>query len=305
MDGLAWLAQSGMFLLLGLLVTPHKLVAVLLPALGVATFLMLVARPAAVWLCLAPFRFPPREVWYMSWVGLRGAVPIVLAIFPLLADVPSAELLFNVAFVVVLASLLAQGTTVGLAARALGVALPSRAEPLSRIQLAGGRGRYELMEFDVETDSPVCGAPVALVDFPPGARAVSVMRAGQPLAPDDAGPLAGGDVVAILAPEVAVGRLEDMFLADAAAATEKRHRSFGEFFIDADAPAAEVLALYGVTFPAYVNVDCTLGELVRSRLLRQPDEGDSVAFAGVILTVAEMDGARIRRVALRLPRRAN
>ena len=305
MDGMAWLAQSGMFLLLGLLVTPHKLVVVLLPALGVAVFLMLVARPAAVWLCLVPFRFPAREVWYMSWVGLRGAVPIVLAIFPLLAGVPSAELLFNIAFVVVLASLLAQGTTVGLAARAFGVALPGRAEPLTRVQLAGGHGRFELMEFDVEADSPVCGAPVTLIDLPPGARVVSVMRAGQPRAPEEAGALAGGDVLAILAPESAIGRLEEMFLADAAEATAKRHRSFGEFFIDADAPAAEVLALYGVALPAHLRGDGTLGELVRSRLLQRPVEGDSVGIAGVVLTVAEMDGARIARVALRLPRRGS
>jgi cell volume regulation protein A len=303
MDGMAWLAQSGMFLLLGLLVTPHELTPLLVPALGVAAFLMLVARPAAVWACLAPFRFPAREIWYVGWIGLRGAVPIVLAIFPLLAGVAGAKLLFNVAFVVVLVSLLAQGTTVGVAARALGVALPRRGEPLARVQLTGGAGHHELMEFDVEADSPVCGVPLALVDLPPPARAVSVMRAGQPLAPDDAGPLQARDVVAILAAEPAVGRLEEMFLADAAAATERRHRSYGEFFIDADAPAAEVLALYGATPPAYVSVAGTLGELVRSRLLRKPVEGDAVTVAGVVLTIAEMDGARIRRVAIRLPRR--
>lgn len=303
MDGMAWLSQAGMFLLLGLLVTPHELTPVLAPALGVAMFLMLVARPAAVWVCLAPFRFPAAEVWYIGWMGLRGAVPIVLAIFPLLAGVHGAELLFNVAFVVVLVSLLAQGTTVGLAAHALGVALPRRGEPVARVQLTGGAGHHELMEFDVEGDSPVCGVPLALIDLPPGARAVSVMRAGRPLAPDDAGPLVGGDVVAILASESVIGRLEEMFLADAAAATAKRHRSFGEFFIDADAPAAEVLALYGISLPAHVRVDGTLGELVRSRLLGRPAEGDSVGIAGVVLTVAEMDGARIARVALRLPRR--
>jgi cell volume regulation protein A len=305
MDGMAWLAQSGMFLLLGLLVTPHELMPLLAPALGVALFLMLVARPAAVWVCLAAFRFPAREIWYIGWIGLRGAVPIVLAIFPLLAGVEGAELLFNVAFVVVLVSLLAQGTTVGAAAHAFGVALPPRGEPLARVQLTGGAGRHELMEFDVEVDSPVCGVPLALVDLPPGARAVSVMRAGQPLAPEDAGPLSGGDVVAILASEPAVPRLEEMFLADAAAATEKRHRSFGEFFFDADAPAADVLALYGISLPAHVRVEGSLGELVRSRLLQRPAEGDSVSIAGVVLTVAEMDGARIARVALRLPRRGS
>jgi cell volume regulation protein A len=124
MDGYAWLAQALMFLLLGLLVTPSDLLTNLLPSLGVALVLMLVGRPVAVWLCLAPFRFSRQEKWFISWVGLRGAVPIVLALFPLLAGVEGANLLFNVAFVVVLVSLLVQGSTIGFMARRLGVALP-------------------------------------------------------------------------------------------------------------------------------------------------------------------------------------
>ncbi len=124
MDGYAWLAQAGMFLLLGLLVTPSTMVASLWPSLGVALVLIVVARPVAVWLCLLPFRFSAQETWFIAWVGLRGAVPIVLALFPLLAGTPQAGLLFNVAFVVVLVSLLTQGTTIALVARKLGVALP-------------------------------------------------------------------------------------------------------------------------------------------------------------------------------------
>jgi cell volume regulation protein A len=124
MDGYAWLAQAGMFLLLGLLVTPSSLAATLWPALGVALVLIFVARPLAVWICLWPFRFTPRETCFIAWVGLRGAVPIVLALFPLLAGTPQAGLLFNVAYVVVLVSLLMQGTTIGLAARRLGLAMP-------------------------------------------------------------------------------------------------------------------------------------------------------------------------------------
>jgi cell volume regulation protein A len=124
MDGFAWLAQAGMFLLLGLLVTPTKLLASFLPALAVALVLIFVARPLAVWLCLRPFGFTPPETWFIAWVGLRGAVPIVLALFPLLAGTPKADLLFNVAYVVVLVSLLMQGTTIGFAARRLGLAMP-------------------------------------------------------------------------------------------------------------------------------------------------------------------------------------
>lgn len=124
MDGYAWLAQASMFLLLGLLVTPSTMAGSWLPSLAVAAVLIVVARPVAVWMCLRPFRFSARETWFISWVGLRGAVPIVLALFPLLAGVPQAGLLFNVAFVVVLVSLLIQGTTIGWVARKLGVALP-------------------------------------------------------------------------------------------------------------------------------------------------------------------------------------
>jgi cell volume regulation protein A len=124
MDGYAWGAQAGMFLLLGLLVMPSQLLLHWAQALAVAAVLILVARPAAVWLCLWPFRFSARETWFISWVGLRGAVPIVLALFPLMAGVPQANLMFNVAFVVVLISLIVQGTTIGWMARKLGVALP-------------------------------------------------------------------------------------------------------------------------------------------------------------------------------------
>jgi potassium/hydrogen antiporter len=124
MDGYAWLAQAGMFLLLGLLVTPSSLMTVVGPGLAVAATLIFVARPVAVWLCLWPFHFTAKEIWFIAWVGLRGAVPIVLALFPLLAGTPQAPLLFNIAFVVVLASLLTQGSTIGWLARRLHVHMP-------------------------------------------------------------------------------------------------------------------------------------------------------------------------------------
>ena len=124
MDGLAWLAQAAMFLLLGLLVSPSEVVAVAPAALGVAVFMMLVGRPLAVALCLVPLRFRPAEVVFISWVGLRGAVPIVLAIFPVVAGLPDARIFFDVAFVVVVTSLLFQASTLRWVARWLKIALP-------------------------------------------------------------------------------------------------------------------------------------------------------------------------------------
>jgi cell volume regulation protein A len=129
LDGFAWAAQATMFLLLGLLVTPHALLQGASHTVAIAAVLMFVARPAAVLLCLAPLRFPLRQMLFVAWVGLRGAVPIVLALIPVLASVPGSERGFNVAFAVVLASLLLQGTTLPAAARRLRVVEPPEQPP--------------------------------------------------------------------------------------------------------------------------------------------------------------------------------
>ena len=124
LDGFAWAAQASLFLLLGLLVSPHHLVEALWPTLAVAATLMFIARPLAVWLCLLPLRFTRWESLFIGWVGLRGAVPIVLALFPLLAQLPDSYRFFNVAFAVVMASLLLQGTTLSWVAKRLRVIEP-------------------------------------------------------------------------------------------------------------------------------------------------------------------------------------
>jgi potassium/hydrogen antiporter len=167
MDGFAWLAQAGMFLLLGLLVTPRLLPPSLLPALGVAAVLMLVARPLAVALCLAPLRFTRGEIGFVAWVGLRGAVPIVLATFPLMAGVPQARLLFDVAFVVVLVSLLLQGASLVIAARIAGVNLPDAADEPARRAVFG--------DFVLDPQAPV-DALCAFYGLPEPGATLSVGR---------------------------------------------------------------------------------------------------------------------------------
>jgi cell volume regulation protein A len=137
LDGFAWAAQATLFLLLGLLVTPHELLGSVGATVAIAATLMFVARPAAVALCLAPLGFAPRQIMFIAWVGLRGAVPIVLALVPLMRGVPGSHHFFNVAFAVVLASLLLQGTTLGWAAKLLKVAEPPRKLPLGQRPVHG------------------------------------------------------------------------------------------------------------------------------------------------------------------------
>ena len=129
---LGWLAQIVLFLMLGLLVTPHELPPLILPALALSAVLILIARPAAVMACLLPFRWAPREAAFIAWVGLRGAVPIYLTIIPLLAGVPSGQTLFNIVFVAVIVSVAVQGLTIAPAARLLGLhADPDASEAMS------------------------------------------------------------------------------------------------------------------------------------------------------------------------------
>jgi potassium/hydrogen antiporter len=198
MDGYAWLAQAGMFLLLGLLVTPSSMVGSLGPALAVALVLIFIARPLAVWLCLLPFRFSARETWFIAWVGLRGAVPIVLALFPLMAGVPEAMLLFNVAFVVVLVSLLTQGTTIGRVARKLGVALP---DPGNERQM-----RAVFRDFALDPALPV-GAVCAFYGLP--APADASMTLGAWMAAELKRPPVVGDSVALGPATLVVRALQD------------------------------------------------------------------------------------------------
>ena len=158
LDAATWLAQIVMFVLLGLLISPERLLTTFLPALAVALVLMFVARPVAVFLCLAPFPFPTREKIFISWVGLRGATPIVLATFPLVEGVAEAPLIFDVVFFVVLASVLLQGTTIGVVARLVGGVLVPPGHDAHLLGLRVDRARAAVR---AEGHRPRAGTPPA------------------------------------------------------------------------------------------------------------------------------------------------
>ena len=197
LDAVTWLAQIVMFVLLGLLVWPQRMGDSAVGAMVVALVLMLVARPAAVFLCLWPFGFQFKEKLFISWVGLRGAVAIFLASIPLLVGLPAAYLFFDVAFVVVLSSLLIQGWTVAFAARKLDMSFV-RSDPLpKRVELdLPGQLSREIVGYPVPANSPFLRRGL----IPNWARPTLVVRNEEILTPAEADPVREGDYVYLLAP---------------------------------------------------------------------------------------------------------
>lgn len=187
-DGLAWLVQVVMFLTLGLLVFPSRLPSIFGAGLATAAFVVFVARPLAVLLALLPFRkIAFREKLFVGWVGLRGAVPIVLATIPLTAGVPQADRLFDVVFFVVLTSVLIQGTTIGRVAAWLQVIAPSRRGSGPRTAPAN------VLELDLTESSPASGRRVVDLNLPNSALLVLVTRDGRAFVPQGSTTLRPGD----------------------------------------------------------------------------------------------------------------
>lgn len=303
MDGMAWLAQSSMFLLLGLLVTPREVAEIAAPALAVSTFLMLVARPAAVYAILLPFGFAVREVVFIAWMGLRGAVPIVLGMFPLLAGLEHADLLFNVAFVVVLTSLLFQGVSIGPTARLFRVALPTRAEPLARSYLEGSADPpLEIAQFRLAPGCALEGVDARQVELPAHARLLGVLRDGRAYDVDAACSLRAEDVVTLVAPEEEVDRVAEWVCHGAGAAAPGTREAYGEFALDGSAGLEDIVALYGGTPLDPALRGRTLDEAIRSRLSVSPVEGDTVEIASLRFTVRKVSGSRILRAGIALRR---
>jgi cell volume regulation protein A len=201
-NGLAWLMQIAMFLTLGLLVFPSRLTAVIGIGLLVALFLMFVARPLGVFLCLIPTAFNRREKAFISWVGLRGAVPIILATYPLLAGLPQADFVFNVVFFVVLTSVLLQGTSLAQVARWLGLDAPLEVKRLYPIEYVPMEGlKSELKELPLPTGSPADGKAIFEIGLPDDFLVILIARQDDFLVPSGGTVLHAGDTLLVLSPE--------------------------------------------------------------------------------------------------------
>lgn len=286
-QGLSWLAQIAMFVTLGLLATPSEFPAVLVPGVVLGLFLALVARPLAVAVCLAPFRISWRESAFVGFVGLRGAVSILLAIVPMIAALPDARMLFNVTFIAVLVSLVLQGWGLAPLARALGLVLPEKLGAIDRIQLdLPDAAAHELLAYRLGEHSPL----IAQRRMPRWIRPALVVRDGKSIRSMRTDRLRAGDVIYLFVRPHRIALLDRLI--GTPRVPDKNDREFyGDFVVDLDTPVADLADFYG----GRVNPD-KRALSVRHFLEREfgdaIETGDRMSLGSMELIVREVDDQR-------------
>ncbi len=296
LDAATWLAQIVMFVLLGLLVSPHRLLDSVVPAVMVALVLMLVARPLAVFLCLAPFPVNWREKLFIAWTGLRGAVAIFLASIPMLVGLSKAYLYFDVAFVVVIISLLLQGWTLTPAARLLHVALPRADREPRRVELdLPGQLEQQLVGYAVRPMSLFLRRGL----IPSWSKPTLVIRNEKILTPAEADPITAGDYLYLLAPPEKAEALDRFFVDMQPMASPDPHL-LGDFLVSGEITLGDIAQIYGI------SVDPTAGQLTLAdyfdvHLDHAPKEGAVVPLDTIVLVARNISEGRVNAVGLRLP----
>lgn len=281
--GMTWLAQIVMFLVLGLFVTPSEFGPVLIPALLLGLFLILIGRPLAVFLCLLPFRYDKRTITFNAWVGLRGAVSILLGILPIAMDVEGAEIFINVAFIMVVTSLLIQGWTIKPAARWLKLIVPSRTGPLERIEIElPGNPKHELLIYRVLKDSPVVDSGSAI---PRWVYLSLVVRNGRSMRPEHVGQLQAGDLIYLFTPPEYTPLLDRLF-SQVKPPDYDDLEYFGQFMVNADAKLMDLLKAYDQQLTGKdIPLDLTVKDFMMKELGGQPVAGDRVSINNCDLVV--------------------
>jgi cell volume regulation protein A len=292
-DGITWLAQIAMFVTLGLLATPSQFPAVLTPSLILAAILIFVARPAAIAIVLLPFRFTMRERAFIAWVGLRGAVSILLALVPTLGGVAGAGALFDIAFVVVVASLIVQGWTVRPLARALRLIVPGTMAPTDRIEIdLPGLADHEIVTYRL----PPGGSIARGRELPRWARPVLLRRDSQVItAPRQ---FQAGDQVYFLATPNQVPLLDKLLSAGADEA-DAESTLYGDFAIGATVTFRALREAYGLE-GALADEAATLAELFEREFGADLELGDRLHIGPVDLIAREILDGRILSVGIAL-----
>ncbi|MEC9356244.1 MAG: potassium/proton antiporter [Pseudomonadota bacterium] len=299
-DGVAWLSQIGMFVVLGMLANPSQVWTLAPKAASIVLVLLLLARPIAVFASLLPFRFTFREQLYIAWVGLRGSVPIVLATYPALAGAENAALYFNVAFFIVLSSLVIQGWTVAPMARLLGITVPASTAQVHRMEfdLPGQRG-YEIASYRLSQNSRLVGKVPDRLRLPRSARVISLARRGKMLTQPSWGAMRTGDYISLLVHQDEVDELDGLFRAEDQPMSAAEVKRFGEFVLDNSAPIQAVADVYGLELPNLRDGETVVDYFARH--IPTPVAGDRLRLGECQLVVTRMDNGQIAELRLRLP----
>ncbi|QDS94753.1 K(+)/H(+) antiporter NhaP [Roseimaritima multifibrata] len=284
-DAVAWICQILMFIALGILSFPSRLLDVAGPALLISVVLIFVARPLAVFLCAAPFRFAFRELTFLSWVGLKGAVPITLATFPMLAGLENASLMFDVVFFVVLVSALVQGWTLPTVARYLKLEVPSRSKPAVTLEISSlANVEGDIVDYYVEEDSGAAGIMLKDLALPEGVVIALIVRDEQTIPPQGRTRLNVGDhAIVILRPKVRA-------MVDRVFAARKDPVSLPralEFPLRGSIKVLELEQFYAVRIAKESNA--TLAEIIKEKLSEEEFKvGATVRFDQIQLRILEI-----------------
>lgn len=295
-DGMAWLSQITMFVVLGLLVNPLSLLEVWREGLMIALVLVFVARPAVVAPVLKAFGFNGREIALVSWVGLRGSVPIILAIFPLIFGLPEAPLIFNVVFFVVLLSATVQGSTLPWAARKLGLTEKPPAQPAATLEITAlGDVDAEIIEYTLGENPRAAGRLLSRMALPDSAVVAMITRGSDVIPPRGSTRLYAGDhLFVVLRPEVRP--FVDCVFSQALQVSRSEVPP-GKLRLKGSTRIDDVLGSYGIYLGE--EGELTLDQMIKKELAdKKPAVGSELIIEGIRLQISDMLGARISTVSL-------
>jgi cell volume regulation protein A len=295
-DGLAWMSQIAMFVVLGLLVSPSALLDVAGPGLVVALCLTFLARPLTIFVSLLPFGLRFRELTFLSWVGLKGAVPIILATYPLMFDVQHGHLIFNVVFFVVLLSALFQGGSMSYVARKLGLDEGSMPEPYATLEISSLQHvDAEIVEYRITSGSPAAGRRVAEIPLPEGVIIAMVAREHQVVPPRGPTLLKAGDYIFVVHHRDLRSLMDRVFAGtNPSDAVLPCHR---QFCLRGSTTLEQIEKFYGITL-AEESGQLTLAEFLQQQLKPPFVLEDFVRSKNWLIGVRRLDGEEISTVYL-------
>lgn len=293
-DGLAWLSQITMFVMLGLLIDPSSLLDVWMEGLLIAAVLTLVARPISVIPVLKIFGFNIREITLVSWVGLRGSVPIILAIYPLMYGLPNAGLIFSVVFFVVLISATVQGSTLPLVARKLGLTEPPPATPAATLEITSlGDVDADIVEYRLGENSRAAGRRLSQLALPEGIVVAMITRGDSVIPPRGSTMLHANDHLFIVLKPDTRSFVDIVFSGTSDAVQEL---PVAELRVKGTTRIEDLHYSYGISLPA--NPNASLDMLLRETLAEKTSAHATATLGDVTLCIKEMVDQRITTVTL-------